>query len=106
MIQNVRAGNLDIAVVGIANTVPFVKKLGILTMPYLLTTCTTSSGHHRPRPRPAQRVRHSGRWLPHPRLDLYRLPLHFQFPQAHQKPERHQGAQVPRPAERHPARLL
>lgn len=44
MIQNVRAGNLDIAVVGIANTVPFVKKLGILTMPYLLTTCTTSSG--------------------------------------------------------------
>ena len=33
MIQNVRAGNLDIAVVGIANTVPFVKKLGILTMP-------------------------------------------------------------------------
>ena len=35
MIQNVRAGNLDIAVVGIANTVPFVKKLGILTMPYL-----------------------------------------------------------------------
>lgn len=35
MIQNVRAGNLDIAVVGIANTVPFVKKLGILTMPYI-----------------------------------------------------------------------
>ena len=28
-------GNLDIAVVGIANTVPFVKKLGILTMPYI-----------------------------------------------------------------------
>ena len=35
MIQNVRRGNLDIAVVGIANTVPFVKKLGILTLPYL-----------------------------------------------------------------------
>ena len=35
MIQNVRAGNLDIAVVGIANTVPFVNKLGILNMPYI-----------------------------------------------------------------------
>jgi tripartite ATP-independent transporter DctP family solute receptor len=35
MIQNVRSGSLDMAVVGIANTVPFVKKLGILTMPYL-----------------------------------------------------------------------
>lgn len=35
MIQNVRRGNLDMAVVGIANTVPFVKKLGILTLPYL-----------------------------------------------------------------------
>ncbi|WP_294624596.1 TRAP transporter substrate-binding protein [uncultured Bilophila sp.] len=35
MIQNVRGGNLDMAVVGIANTVPFVKKLGILTMPYI-----------------------------------------------------------------------
>src|SRR6056297_3034694 len=34
MIQNVRSGSLDMAVVGIANTVPFVKKLGILTMPY------------------------------------------------------------------------
>ena len=57
MIQNVRAGNLDIAVVGIANTVPFVKKLGILTMPYLFddmydivrattgppTTCSTGT---------------------------------------------------------------
>ncbi|CAG35326.1 TRAP transporter substrate-binding protein [Desulfotalea psychrophila] len=35
MIQNVRSGSLDVAVVGIANTVPFVKKLGILTLPYL-----------------------------------------------------------------------
>lgn len=35
MIQNIRRGNLDMAVVGIANTVPFVKKLGIMTLPYL-----------------------------------------------------------------------
>ena len=106
MIQNVRAGNLDIAVVGIANTVPFVKKLGILTMPYLfddmydVVRATTGPAHDLLN---GYAIR---RWLPHPRLDLYRLPLHFQFPQAHQKPERHQGAQVPRPAERHPARLL
>ena len=51
MIQNVRAGNLDIAVVGIANTVPFVKKLGILTMPYLfddmydIVRATTGPAH-------------------------------------------------------------
>lgn len=35
MIHNVRSGNLDLALVGIANTVPFVKKMGILTMPYI-----------------------------------------------------------------------
>ncbi|MEG1610881.1 MAG: TRAP transporter substrate-binding protein, partial [Bilophila sp.] len=35
MIQNIRSGNLDMAIVGVANTVPFVKKLGILTMPYV-----------------------------------------------------------------------
>ncbi len=35
MIQNVRRGDLDIAVVGIANTVPLVNKLGLLTLPYL-----------------------------------------------------------------------
>lgn len=35
MIQNVRRETLDMAVVGIANTVPVVHKLGILTLPYL-----------------------------------------------------------------------
>lgn len=35
MIHNVRSGNLDLALVGIANIVPFVNKMGILTMPYI-----------------------------------------------------------------------
>lgn len=35
MSQNVRAGNLDMTIVGIPNVVPFVKKLGIMTMPYI-----------------------------------------------------------------------
>lgn len=34
-IHNVRKGTLDLSLVGIANTVPFVKNLGILTLPYL-----------------------------------------------------------------------
>ncbi len=34
-IHNVRRGTLDLACVGIANLVPFVKKLGVLTLPYL-----------------------------------------------------------------------
>ncbi len=34
-IHNVRRGTLDLACVGIANIVPFVKKLGVLTLPYL-----------------------------------------------------------------------
>lgn len=34
-IHNVRRGTLDLSCVGIANTVPFVKQLGILTLPYL-----------------------------------------------------------------------
>ncbi len=35
MLQNVRSGNLDFAIVGIANTVPFVNKMGVMTLPYL-----------------------------------------------------------------------
>ncbi|SIN96258.1 TRAP transporter substrate-binding protein [Halodesulfovibrio marinisediminis] len=35
MIQDVRRGNLDMAVIGIANLVPIVNKLGLLTLPYL-----------------------------------------------------------------------
>ena len=63
MIQNVRAGNLDIAVVGIANTVPFVKKLGILTMPYLfddmydVVRATTGPAGIRQKPSPLVSVR-------------------------------------------------
>ncbi len=34
-IHNVRRGTLDLTIAGIANYVPFVKKLGILTLPYL-----------------------------------------------------------------------
>lgn len=34
-IHNVRRGTLDVSCAGIANMVPFVKKLGILTLPYL-----------------------------------------------------------------------
>lgn len=34
-IHNVRRGTLDASVVGIANIVPFVKKLGVLTLPYM-----------------------------------------------------------------------
>ncbi len=36
MLQNVRRGTLDIAIIGIGNMVPFVKDIGTLTMPYLL----------------------------------------------------------------------
>lgn len=35
MIQNVRSGSLDMCIVGIPNVVPFVKKLGVMTMPYI-----------------------------------------------------------------------
>ena len=35
MIEEVRSGELDMAIVGIANLVPFVHKLGLLTLPYL-----------------------------------------------------------------------
>lgn len=34
-IHNVRRGTLELSCVGIANIVPFVKKLGVLTLPYL-----------------------------------------------------------------------
>lgn len=34
-IHNVRAGTLDLSCVGIANIVPFVKEMGVLTLPYL-----------------------------------------------------------------------
>ncbi|MFV0347737.1 MAG: TRAP transporter substrate-binding protein [Halodesulfovibrio sp.] len=34
-IHNVRRGTLDLTCVGIANTVPFVKELGMLTLPYM-----------------------------------------------------------------------
>lgn len=34
-IHNVRRGTLDLSCAGIANMVPFVKKLGVLTLPYL-----------------------------------------------------------------------
>lgn len=36
MLQNTRMGTLDMAIIGIGNTVPFVKELGALTMPYLI----------------------------------------------------------------------
>lgn len=36
-VHNIRAGTLDLSLVGIANTVPFVKKLGVLTLPYLFS---------------------------------------------------------------------
>ncbi|MEZ8140815.1 C4-dicarboxylate ABC transporter substrate-binding protein [Enterovibrio norvegicus FF-454] len=37
MVQNIRLGSLDMALVGIGNVTPFSKKLGALTMPYLIT---------------------------------------------------------------------
>lgn len=37
-IHNVRSGALDMTCVGIANMVPFAKKLGVLTLPYLFNT--------------------------------------------------------------------
>lgn len=37
MVQNARLGSLDMALVGIGNVTPFSKKLGALTMPYLIT---------------------------------------------------------------------
>lgn len=36
-IHNLRAGTVDATLVGIANIVPFVKKLGLLTLPYLFS---------------------------------------------------------------------
>lgn len=36
-IHNVRRGTLDLTCVGIANTVPFVKQLGMLTLPYMFS---------------------------------------------------------------------
>jgi tripartite ATP-independent transporter DctP family solute receptor len=36
-IHNVRRGTLDLTCVGIANTVPFVKELGMLTLPYMFS---------------------------------------------------------------------
>ena len=50
-VHNVRAGTLDLSLVGIANCVPFVKKLGILTLPYLfgnldeVVTATNGAPH-------------------------------------------------------------
>ncbi len=35
MIQNVAANSLDMAVVGVGNAVPFVEKLGVVTLPYI-----------------------------------------------------------------------
>lgn len=40
MVQNARLGSLDMALVGIGNVTPFSKKLGALTMPYLITNST------------------------------------------------------------------
>jgi tripartite ATP-independent transporter DctP family solute receptor len=37
-IHNVRRGTLDMSCVGIANTVPFVKELGMLTLPYMFSS--------------------------------------------------------------------
>ncbi len=37
MVQNARLGSLDMALIGIGNLTPFSKKLGALTMPYLIT---------------------------------------------------------------------
>ncbi len=37
-IHNVRRGTLDLTCVGIANTVPFVKELGMLTLPYMFNS--------------------------------------------------------------------
>ena len=34
-IHNIRSGTLDLSCVGIANIVPFVKQMGVLTLPYL-----------------------------------------------------------------------
>ena len=36
-IHNVRRGTLDLSCVGIANTVPFAKELGMLTLPYMFS---------------------------------------------------------------------
>ena len=50
-IHNLRKGNLDMTCVGIANMVPFVKKLGVLTLPYLfenideVVKATTGASH-------------------------------------------------------------
>lgn len=50
-VHNIRAGTLDLSLVGIANTVPFVKKLGVLTLPYLfanldeVVTATNGAPH-------------------------------------------------------------
>ncbi|WP_107851139.1 TRAP transporter substrate-binding protein [Oceanimonas marisflavi] len=38
MVQNARLGSLDMALVGIGNVTPFSKELGILTMPYVITS--------------------------------------------------------------------
>ncbi len=35
MVQNVAAGTLDMAIIGVGNTIPFVPELGVLTLPYL-----------------------------------------------------------------------
>lgn len=41
MLQNVAAGNLDMTVIGIGNAVPFVNKLGVMTLPYLFENMET-----------------------------------------------------------------
>lgn len=51
-IHNIRAGTLELSGVGIANCVPFVKKLGVLTLPYLFSNLdevvasTTGDAHN------------------------------------------------------------
>ena len=106
MIQNVRAGNLDIAVVGIANTVPFVKKLGILTMPYLfddmydVVRATTGPAHDLLN---GYAIREGGFRILGWTYTDYRYISNSRKPIKNLNDIR---AQVPRPAERHPARLL
>ncbi|MCT7654663.1 TRAP transporter substrate-binding protein [Oceanimonas sp. NS1] len=38
MVQNARLGSLDMALIGIGNVTPFSKELGMLTMPYVITS--------------------------------------------------------------------
>ena len=102
-LRNVQKGTLPMAMAGIANLVPFEKKLGLLTLPYLFANLNevvagTNCGI-------VEQLCHKIR-IPYPYVDLYGLPLHLQCQAPHHQDGRHAGPEVPRAPERRADRRL